>query len=283
MSVDYRALSGMNPRAFADSSKDLSSAVSRLATKYHQYKTRVVKPLKARGSWSGGGQPDAAAVTEVNGLAIDTMRLRLAAGAVAYVYVYAGFRLAQQQLAAVCRRIEHDSLTIDADGNVKTDTIPVGDDNGPGSTSAKVQAYQRELGKVLRFATTIDANAARTLNTSHEPPVTALTNRPGLLEEAKQDHENATTDAMSISNTLEALPRTAAQQLPTESGDLPVPAVDVPPGATETTAIGTLLLAAGLGAIEAGAGGGHGPPRRTPEGPRGLATAGEEGRLPNQT
>lgn len=184
----------------------------------------------------------------MNGLAVDTMRLRLAAGAVAYVYAYIGFTLAQQQLAAVCRRIENDALTVDADGNVSSGTVPFADDNGPGTTSAKVQAYQRDIGMVLRFATTtVDENAARTLNTSHEPPVTALTNRPGLLEKARQDHADATADAQGAAASLSALPHDAATQLPAaEPDDLPTPSVHVPPGASATTAIGAHLLAAGL-------------------------------------
>lgn len=145
-------------------------------------------PRCAEAGWRGGGQPDAAVVAEVNGLAIDTLRLRAATGALAHLYAYAGFTLAQQQLSALVRRVEADDLTVDATGNVSANHVPVADTGVPGSVSAQVLAYQRQIGQVLDVATTIDTTAAKRLDASHDPPVTSLGAHPGLLRRARADH-----------------------------------------------------------------------------------------------
>lgn len=261
MSVSYRELTGLNPRAFYDAGNDMSKAVSRLAIEHSQYRSLVLRPLQHKHGWRGGGQPDAAVVAKVNGLAVDTMRLRAAAGALAFMYAYAGFTLAQQQLSALCRQVENDDMKVDDDGNVSTTYVPVGDDNGLGSVSAKVLRYQNDIGKVLDFATVIDDVTAAALNGSHEPPVTGLTNRPGLLDEARKDHSDAENDAAGMLHEFQTLPGTAAQHLPADNGDMPdLPGVNiqVPPGqAGNTFGMGLAIMGLflGGGAIGAGMGG----------------------------
>lgn len=260
MSVSYRALTGLNPRAFLDAGSDMSKAVGKLTTEYRQYKSLVLRPLQHRYGWRGGGQADAAVVAKVNGLAVDTMRLRAATGGLAFMYAYAGFSLAQQQLASLCRKIDSDGMKVDADGNVSAKDVPIGDDGGLGSTSARAMGYRLDMGKVLKFATIVDDVTAAALNGGHEPPVTGLTNRPGLLDEARKDHGDAEDDAAGMLAEFRTLPATAAGNLPLDN-DLPgIPGVDLqlPPGqAGNTFGMGLFIMGLFLegGSIGAGMGG----------------------------
>lgn len=68
--VTYAALTGLNPQAYADASGDMSRVTSTLAAEHGQYRRRVLMPLQAELAWRGGGQPHAAVVAEVNGLAV---------------------------------------------------------------------------------------------------------------------------------------------------------------------------------------------------------------------
>lgn len=252
MSVSYRELTYLNPHAFSDASRSMSKLVTKLATEYVQYKTGVQAPVKARDGWSGGGQPDAAVVVEVNGLAIDTMRLRAATGAVTFLYGNIGFTFAQQQLATLTRTVEADDMRI-------TDTGTVVDDHDP--NSAKRTKHQHHLQQILDFATTIDQTVAGSLNTSHEQPVVGLTNHPGLLEEARRDHENAVVDAEYAVRTLQELPSEAGKQLPADTMRSSLPDIDVyvPPGAAGSELLATMVLVGltmdvlGIGAGIAGA------------------------------
>lgn len=255
MSVSYHELKRLRPASLQQASTALSGAVTKLATEHTQYKARVLHPLKARHGWRGGGQPDAAAVAEINGLAIDTTRLRAAAGAAVYTYASAGFTVAQVYLAALLKKIEKDQMHVDTNGNVSANDIPVGDDGGPGSTSAKVLKYQADMGKILRFASKVDTHSARKLNTSHEPPVTTLTNKPGLLDQARADNSDAARDAKAAVGLLKKLGE-QAKDLPDLRDldvDLPGYGVQLPPGAPASAELGAQLIKAALEGAVGGA------------------------------
>lgn len=237
----------------------MSAAVRKLASEHTQYQRRVVNPLKAKRGWHGGGQPDAAAVAEINGLAIDTTRLHAAAGAAAYLYACAGFAVAQTCLAALEAQIRADDMSVDTDGNVSTTYVPIGDDNGLGSPSAKVLRYQQKIGRILAFATKVDNHTAHALNTSREPAVTTLTNRPGLLDQARAGNADAARDARCAVAEIKRLGDDAAHDLPSLTDilpDLPTYDVQIPPGAPACAWLGAALLAIGLNGVEWGAIGG---------------------------
>lgn len=218
-------------------------------------KSRVVKPLKAKHGWHGGGQPDAAAVAEINGLAIDTTRLRAAAGAAAFMYAFAGFTLAQTYLTALEKKIKADDMEVDDDGNVTTTYVPIGDDNSPGTPSAKVQTYNADIGNVLSFASKVDSHAAHKLNTSHAAPVTTLTNRPGLLGQARADNVDAARDAQQAVGLLKGLGEDA-KDLP-DLGDLQISLpkyhVELPPDASPLAELGARMIQYGLEGAVGGA------------------------------
>ncbi|HEX6445434.1 MAG TPA: polymorphic toxin type 33 domain-containing protein [Streptosporangiales bacterium] len=255
MSVSYQELKRLKPASLHEASTALSAAVTKLATEHTQYKSRVVRPLLAGHAWHGGGQPDAAAVAEINGLAIDTTRLRAAAGAAAYLYACAGFTVAQVYLAALLKKIKKDQMHVDADGNVAANELPIGDDGGPGSTSAKVLTYQADMGKILRFASTIDAHSAHTLNTTHEPPVTTLTNKPGLLDKARADNTDAARDARAAVGLLKQLGEQAKDLPDLRDLDVHLPSYDVelPPGAPALAELGAQMIKAALEGAVGGA------------------------------
>lgn len=255
MSVSYRELKHLRPTSLHQASTALSAAVTKLATEHTQYRVRVVKPLKAKHGWHGGGQPDAAAVAEINGLAIDTTRLRAAAGAAAYTYAFAGFTVAQVYLRALLKKIKKDQMHVDADGNVSSNDIPIGDDGDPGSTSAKVLTYQTDMGKILRFASRIDAYSAHTLNTSHESPVTTLTNKPGLLDQARADNADAARDARAAVGLLKQLGEQAKGLPDLRDLDVDLPSYDVelPPSAPALAELGAQMIKEALEGAVGGA------------------------------
>lgn len=248
MSVSYQELTRLRPASLHEASSSLSKAATKLGAEHEQYKRRVVRPLKAKHGWSGDGQPDAAAVAEVNGLAIDTTRLRTVAGATAYTYAFAGFTLAKLYLAALLKKIEADDMTVDSAGNVSANHVPVGDTNGPGSTSAKVQNYQADIGKVLSFAGKVDRHTADVLDRSHDSVLTALKNRPGLLQDARDEHAEAAGEAQRALALVKRL-GDDAKDLPDlrEHGiDLPSYDVEIPADTPWLAGLGAALLGLGL-------------------------------------
>lgn len=244
MTVSYQALKVLRPASLHQASTALSTAVTKLATEHTQYTTRVVDPLKARRGWHGGGQPDAAAVAEVNGLAIDTTRLRAAAGAAAYTYAFAGFTVAQVYLTAL-EKVKDGGMRITELGSVVDDHDP----NSVQRTRCQVQ-----LQKILDYATKVDGHASHTLNKSHEPPVTTLTNRPGLLDQARAGNADASTDARDAVDLLKTL-GDDVRDLPDLRDELyRMPGiqpyhVDVPADTPWLGILGAWLLGGGLGTV----------------------------------
>ncbi|MBO0826934.1 MAG: hypothetical protein J2P24_04055 [Streptosporangiales bacterium] len=242
MSVSYQELRQLRPASLNRASTALSTAATKLAAEHTQYKTRVVDSLKARRGWHGGGQPDAAAVAEVNGLAIDTTRLRAAAGAAAYTYAFAGLTLAQMYLTALEKKVENGGMRITEFGSV----VDAHDPNSSRRTRCQVQ-----LQKILDFASAVDSHASHTLDANHEPPVTGLTNKPGLLQQARSDNAAAADDARKAVGLLRSL-GDDARDLPNLKDDLfqglslPAYSVQVPPGAPTSAAVGAFFIALGI-------------------------------------
>ncbi|MPZ67745.1 MAG: hypothetical protein GEU83_20430 [Pseudonocardiaceae bacterium] len=238
--MTYQTLAGLNPRAFTDAARELSRCAARLGREYRQYKSHVMAPLQRKDDWRGGGQPSAAVVATVNGLAIDTLRLRIAAGSITYTYLAAGMATAQQELAVVEHDIEADELTIDGDGTVFNPRWWVVDD---GTRAQKITAYQHRLDRILAFATNVDLEAARRLGDCGDLPVTTQVATAGVLEQAKRDHADAAGDIQQAVDAVDSLIATAARSGVTfEAGDLPdVPSL-IPSGATAAAASAGVLF-----------------------------------------
>lgn len=233
MTVSYQALRRMNPASLAEAAGDLSRCAAKLGTEHSQYDDNVVRPLRRGTDWHGGGQPSARVVATVNGLAIETMRWRLAAGSITYVYLSAGLRKAQQELAALERKLDAEQLEIGEDGKVEPVHWfyrPV-DANGADLATA----YQGDLDTILGFASAVDAEAARRLADCDDLPVTTQVASAGVLERAKRDHADAANDIQQSLDAVDGLIASAARSgIEFEAGDLPDPADLIPPGAVAT-------------------------------------------------
>lgn len=185
MTVSYQALRRVNPRSLTATAADLSRCAAKLGTEYRQYEHGVVRALRRGAGWHGGGQPSAQIVATVNGLAIDTMRRRLAAGSITFVYLSAGMRKAKQELAALERELDTEHLEVDEDGHVEPSIFFYRPTDAHGGDLAT--RYQHDLDTILGFASTVDAEAARRLADGDDLPVTTQIASAGVLERAERD------------------------------------------------------------------------------------------------
>ncbi|MQA06472.1 MAG: hypothetical protein GEV07_28405 [Streptosporangiales bacterium] len=209
MSVTFAGLRRLDPRSLNDAAADLSKAASKLKREYGQYRRQVLEPLDRKEDWRGGGQPDASVVATVNGLAIDTTRMRLAAGNVALAALAAGLTVAQQQMAARNRAVEADGYEVDSNGVISN--LPAGNPTftGAGTPIAKIQEHERRRKEILAFATKVDDKCAAALSRSDEAPVSGQYASPGLLARARQDHANAANDLANAVGVLFDVAETA--------------------------------------------------------------------------
>lgn len=241
MTVSYQALRRVNPHSLTEAVGDLSRCATKLGTEYNQYKTNVVNPLRRGTDWHGGGQPSACVVATVNGLAIDTMRRRLAAGAITYVYLAAGMRKARQELTALELELDSEHLEIDDNGHVKPSIFFYRPTDANGGDLAS--RYQTDLDTILGFASKVDAEAARRLADSDDQPVTTEVATDGVLARAKRDHADAAKDLQQAVDAVDGLIASAARSgIEFKAGDLPDPADLLPPGAVATAVDAGVVL-----------------------------------------
>lgn len=209
MGVSYATLTRMRPHSFADAAGQLAKSATGLHHAQHGYDHHVVRPLRAKHGWRGGGQPDASVVAQVDGLAIATLRLRVLTGKVALVALAAGMAVAQQQLEGVVGKVKSAGMTVGDDGSVAAN--PWGDAGAAATLSRVSTEYENEIKKVLAFATHVDGACAAALRRSDDLPVSTQNASPGILKQALDDYGNAAGDLASATDLLlDTIERSAA-------------------------------------------------------------------------